>query len=531
MPSGVAVARWLFVLVLVVATVGPVAQPMPRGYGDGTSPRSSVATLAERLGIDEERSDPVDREVLVTVELKEGARLPRDRLDVQRVYTREGARLLRAYVPLSSVRDLSHDPRTAAVRIDRRRFSSSSRTAPGVATIGAAALHERGVTGQNVTVGVIDRGFRPSDPEIAGQVGAYRAFDGTDRSWLHGTAVASVVADTAPGATLHLAAVGPSTTPGEYEKAVSWLRASGADVIVDAGSYFGQPGTGNGSISSVATRAAGDAVFVTSAGNYGERHWSGVDASADGQWVRFGDRQGNPLAGGDTISGNVQVMLRWDDWPTTAADYDLYLMRVEDGRVVPVARSAAPQDGDDPPTEHIDATVREGTYYVAVRAKDAPGRHRLDLFASHELGAGVANGSLTAPGTAAGVVTVGAYENGTVPAFSSRGPVGNRTGVDLVAPDSVAVAGSPPGQGTSYAAPYAAGAAALLLSEYPSLSPAEVRGVLAASATDVGAPGPDVAAGSGLLDAERADELAAEAMAAGGTSERARYDGINETAT
>lgn len=195
-----------------------------------------------------------------------------------------------------------------------------------------------------MTVGVINRDFRPSDPEIAGAVGAYRAFDDTDGEWAHGTAVASVVADTAPNATLHLAAVGPSTSPEQYRDAVDWLRASGADVVVDAGSYFRQPGDG-------------------------------------------------------PIAGRITVELQWAAWPT-AVDYDRYLVEARESIDRVVANSKTRQDGDDAPTERIAATVKEGRYYVAVRAHNATGTHDLELYASHSLGVSTANGSLTAPGTA-----------------------------------------------------------------------------------------------------------------------------------
>lgn len=520
MRAGEDVARWLFVLVVVVATLGPVASPTPAPYSTGRTPGSAIATLGDRLGATDGPSATDRREVLVVVELEQGADLPRDRIDVEGVYTREGARLLEGYAPLSSIRELSHDPRISAVRIDQRRQSSSTRTSDGVTAIGAADLHRNGITGENVVVGVIDRGFRPSDPEIAANVGAYRAFDDTDDAWVHGTAVASVVADTAPDAELHLAAIGPSASPAEYAEAVSWLRASGADVIVDAGSYFGQPGDGSGSIAATATEAANDTVFVTSAGNYGQRHWAGVDDAGNETWVDFGDEQGNALAGGAPVAGDVHVALRWDDWPTTDADYDLYLMREEGDDPVPVARSATRQDGDGPPTERIETSVPQGRYYVAVHARDVSGNHRLELFASHRLGDRVANGSITTPGTAASVLTVGSARNGSAADFSSRGPVGNRTGVDLVAPDSVAAAGVEGGEGTSYAAPYVAGTAALLAGEYPSLTAGEIRQILTVSATDAGAPGPDVATGYGLVDATSADALAAD---------RVRHGAVNAT--
>jgi subtilisin family serine protease len=427
------------------------------------------------------------------------------------------------------VRDLSNDPRVETVRIERSRWRAGDPLAPpadgsvagGVSTVGADELHLAGVTGRNVTVGVIDAGFRVSDPELAGHVGAYRSFDAEGADWVHGTAVASVVADTAPGADLHLAAVGGSTTPEEYREAVAWLRDSGADVVVDAGSYFGQPGDGTGEIARVAAAASRDLVFVAAAGNYAGRHWRGTPEPAPGpERIAFapGDTA-NHLEGGAPFGGPVSATLRWDDWNASdGSDYDLLLLRRQPGVDPVVARGS---EAEDAPVEHLAARVPRGRYYLAVRAPNATGGDTLDLFASRGLEHRSPAASLTAPGTAPGVLTVGALDgNGDVAAFSSRGPVAgtDRRGVDLVAPDAVALPGTSPGAGSSYAAPYVAGTAALLVDAYPSFGPGDVRAVLRNSASDVGPPGPDAASGHGRLDATAAAELAVEDE---------RYAGLN----
>lgn len=517
-----AVASCVLAVLLVTAPFVPAMLSGPEEPARLNS-GASVDSLASRLGVADERStstvDPVDHEVEVIVELKRGATVPRDEFPVERILDREGARHLQGSIPLTRIRELSRDPRIEAIRIQNRRVGVDGRTADGVAAIGADDLHARGITGENVTVGVIDRDFRPSDPEIAGNVGAYRSFESADGEWVHGTAVASVVADTAPNATLHLAAVGPSTSPAEYREAVDWLRASGADVVVDAGSYFGQPGDGDGEIARIAANASEDVVFVTAAGNYARRHWNGTHAATgDREWVTFGEDEGNVLGEGP-VDGRIGVELQWAEWPT-GTDYDLYLMEARTGEDRVVAHSKARQDGDDDPTERIDVTVQEGRYYVAVRAHNATGTHHLELYATHPLAVSTANGSLTTPGNAPGVLTVGSYGDGGVKEFSSRGLARGRPGVDLVAPDSVAASAVEDGEGTSYAAPYAAGTVALLASRYPDLTPDQLRAIVRSSAVDVGRRGPDVASGYGLVDARAAHRLAVE---------RDRYAPINDS--
>lgn len=60
--------------------------------------------------------------------------------------------------------------------------------------------------------------------------------------------------------------------------------------------------------------------------------------------------------------------------------------------------------------------------------------------------------------------------------------------------------------GTSFAAPYAAGVAALMLSIDPDLKPSYVRDLLSASAADIGSEGKDNSSGFGLLNAAQAIE-------------------------
>lgn len=64
--------------------------------------------------------------------------------------------------------------------------------------------------------------------------------------------------------------------------------------------------------------------------------------------------------------------------------------------------------------------------------------------------------------------------------------------------------------GTSFAAPYVAGAAALVLSVDPSLSRDQVLGLLETTALDLGDPGFDPQFGWGLIDADAATRAAAE---------------------
>lgn len=113
---------------------------------------------------------------------------------------------------------------------------------------------------------------------------------------------------------------------------------------------------------------------------------------------------------------------------------------------------------------------------------------------------GNASSALTAPNPAA-VLTVGATDRADVKtSWSNTGPI-----IDLVAPGLDVYTTSRGGSwgwwwGTSFSAPTVAGAAALVISARPDLTPAQVRDCIVATARDLGVAGRDDLYGAGLLD-------------------------------
>jgi serine protease AprX len=123
--------------------------------------------------------------------------------------------------------------------------------------------------------------------------------------------------------------------------------------------------------------------------------------------------------------------------------------------------------------------------------------------------------SITDPGNAEGVITVGAthrYEPHTygVSYFSSRGPTGDgRAKPDLVAPGEKITAPALENEyreldGTSMAAPHVSGAAALLMARHRELlgQPVRVKRILCGTATDLGRE--RYFQGAGMVDVLRA---------------------------
>lgn len=133
--------------------------------------------------------------------------------------------------------------------------------------------------------------------------------------------------------------------------------------------------------------------------------------------------------------------------------------------------------------------------------------HILPVFAAGN--AGQVAGSDTSPGNLPEAFAVGATATATtIASFSSIGPsrCGGGQFPALVAPgtgirstgrfglDSTGLAG------TSFSAPHAAGALALLLQVAPQLTADQQAGLLLQSAHDLGDPGPDMTFGAGSLD-------------------------------
>jgi serine protease AprX len=168
--------------------------------------------------------------------------------------------------------------------------------------------------------------------------------------------------------------------------------------------------------------------------------------------------------------------------------------------------------GRTPVCEECERLVGTGTVVVAAAGNDGYARLVTSEGGSSE---GYRSISITDPGNADGVITVGATHRFQphsygVSYFSSRGPTGDgRTKPDLVAPGEKITAPIPGGRidtmdGTSMAAPHVSAAAALLMARYQELvgRPRRIKEVLCETATDLGRE--RYFQGSGMLDVLRA---------------------------
>jgi len=370
-------------------------------------------------------------------------------------------------------------------------------TSEGVNLTGAGTFQGNGFNGAGTKIAVIDLGFSglslaQSQGELP--VNALRFdFSGTglESSTSHGTAVAEIVHDMAPNAQLYLMKISDEV---DLENAVDEAIRQGVDIINHAVGWFNTSFyDGTGPIVSNVTRARQSGIlWVNAAGNYAQRHWQGVafDNNSNG-WAEFQGQEGLTLTA--QAGQSINVFMTWRDWPTTSQDYDLFITN-SSGTIF--ASSERLQNGTQPPTENIFFTApTSGTFQIRVRPLGVTSPKELAIFnLNQDITPVVSSGSIVTPADSSSALAVGAvnqsqWTTGPIQVFSSQGPTTDgRSKPDIVGPDSVSVSTSQfnPFAGTSAAAPHVAGAAALLLSENPTLSAASLDAKLRSDAIPIG---------------------------------------------
>jgi subtilisin family serine protease len=432
--------------------------------------------------------------------------------------------LVQADLPRSAVPALRRRASVEAVRAPMRMFLDAVGGEEVAASL-APAWHAKGFTGKGVKVAIIDGGFigladRQAQGDLPASLVTRDICGGRfNTETEHGTAVAEIVHEMAPEAQLYLICV---DTEVDLAAAAAFAKVEGAHVISHSAGWFGEMrGDGSGPIGAIVAdaRAAG-ILWVNSAGNSAQTHWSGTYVSADGDRVHDwapGDEGNTFVWPNDT---EICGFLRWDEWSGGASDFDLVLFHSATGTLL--AASDDVQGGDKPPVEGLCVGQRSGTDLTvawgieAYSVKSAP---RMDLFVFDEpLQYQTPAGSLAEPATSAAALSVGAlcWQTRQPEFFTSQGPtIDGRVKPDIAGHDSVSGAtyGGFTGcaesafAGTSAAAPEVSGAAALVKQAFPKFGPDQLQQYLLKSARDMAAAGMDNVTGAGELQLPKAPDV------------------------
>jgi len=435
--------------------------------------------------------------------------------------------VLQALLPPAALEALAAEPSVLAVRRPLRARPQAI-VSEGLSLLGASSWQQAGLRGRGVKVGIIDA-FADYQPLLGSELPANTVFrnftaprppDPCDSPQLakHGTAVAELVADVAPGAQLFLAQASSSV---ELAQAVDWLLQQGVHVINFSAVFpgarpYGSAGTSPDFLVETVDRAARAGIlWVNSAGNSADSHWTGNWSDSDGDRLldfASGDPF-NDLRLGSTRASCLAILLLWDDaWGGACQDYSLLVGYFDPVRGPQAIASDDRQDCSPGavPREGVEITsldTADGRLYIAIgqRAGTQPRRLHLFVFGLGGLQYTVPSGSVLPPADRPTTLAVGAVHVSTpsnIEFFSSQGPTWDgRVKPDLVAPDRVSTVTYGPGgfAGTSASAPQVAGAAALVKEANPGWSGPQLRQFLESRTVDLGAPEKDNVYGWGRL--------------------------------
>ena len=397
--------------------------------------------------------------------------------------------------------------------------------------IGADILHDKGITGNGVKIGIIDVGFFGYSILLGSEL-PKRIVKKSFRhdvcgfsscpSQAHGTAVAEIIHDIAPDAKLYLVAI---ETMEEFLDAVEWLEEQDIDIVSCSLSYwFCGPLDGTGWCSQKTGHLRLKGILpVFAAGNNARNHWAGLNKDENGDKLVEIDGDLQAIYFSSYTNEEVIVSANWDDWgndPENAkADQDIDLLVLSpipySVEVETVAISFNTQAGKpgNLPIEYASFDAEPGRdYYVFIVNSNTTRDVKVHVYitSSSDIFPYVEKQSILQPGDSPLVLTVAASDlSGHVFDYSGRGPTWNgKMKPDIAGISDLTTSSISNFSGTSAAVPTVAGAAALLKEAYPDWGPDQLQAALELLAKDIYKPGQDNVSGCGLVDISRVATLA-----------------------
>lgn len=382
--------------------------------------------------------------------------------------------------------------------------------------------------GSGIKVGIIDFGYANYPALLKQQLvpvpTEFKSFhQGTPRDSLsssqnsspHGSACTETIFRIAPAATYYLVQVGDGfgqSTDGDMLQAIDWLVSKKVNVINFSGSSQSAAHDGNAPIDNkIADITRHNILWVNAAGNDASQHWMAPIQDSNGDSLLD-----NPQEQVDVIfihapKTGFSVRLNWDDWasptqPEQGVDINAILLgKNSNGNIVPVMHAHQSRAPHTAATKHIKTSLPVGYYALGLQSNLLTSKNVHVYIRGAEILNPVANGSIGIPATATQALSVGAWnkQQQAVTIYSGQGLTDDgRLKPEVSAPTdlpSVSMNGQP-FSGTSAAAAYVSGVAALIWSQHPDWTYAQVKDYIIRNISPVSnPPTPNTQTGYGLV--------------------------------
>lgn len=381
-----------------------------------------------------------------------------------------------------------------------------------------------GQAGQGVRIAILDSFYNYQSAQALGELpGSLQIYGTLDLSSPHGTAVAEIIYDMAPGAIMTIASPPDFTSTAMAQYIIALAQAGNRIISSSIGPLYTGAGDGNDPLSAAITQARTtyNTLYFQAGGNQAQKHWDGawVDADGEGDLEFSGNIELNEIG---YIQQNtlITLYLRWNAWPTTNQDYDLFLWRWNpasgsSGAWEIYASSLLNQAQYIlSPEEGIEVFASTTAYYgFSIQRYSASGLHTLSAISYRQsFSYPVADRSLIDPATGAYTIGVAALDVNApynLEGYSSRGPTygpGGTFAGGMAQPRIAGYAnvntfayGANGFNGTSAATPHVAASAAVVMSAYPYAPATQIQTYMEGRAIDMGTAGWDSTYGYGRL--------------------------------